>query len=160
MNTTVIMFHNMKFDNEHNQERNNIVQQEYKEILQAIIDGKTIQKRVLASNTETWHDCTTPKEVFTHLSKLTQMNEIRVKPSTININGFQVPEPVRHDLKQEQNYFYVSFEFDNGKAYNKDVWLDSYEDKLRLLAGMVHLTEEAVNQHSEALLSFTTKFGF
>lgn len=133
---------------------------QFKEILQAIADGKKIQKMIVIGNTETLRDFTSYEEVFEYLSEALPLNKLRVKPSTINIDGFQVQEPVRHDLKYGQNYFYVSFEFDNGKAYNKDIWTGSYEDKLRLLAGMVHLTEEAVNQHSEALLSFTTKFGF
>lgn len=139
------------------QEMNAIMQHEYKEILQAIIDGKIIQKMVVAGNTETWHDCTNSKEVFTHLSKLSQLNEIRVKPATISINGFEVPEPVHQDLEHGQTYFYVNFEFGNGEAYSKDKWIGFYEDKQRLLAGIIHLTEEAASRHAEALLSFTQK---
>ena len=136
------------------------MQHEYKEILQAIIDGKIIQRRVLIGTTATWYDFTSSKEIFTYFSKIPTTNEIRVKQSMITINDFEVPEPVHQDLEHGQTYFYVNFEFDNSKAYSKGVWTDSYEDKLRLLAGVVHLTEDAVNQHSEALLSFTTKFGF
>ena len=121
------------------------------------MDGKTIQKRVLAGNTETWHDCVSSKEVFTHLSKLSQTDEIRVKPSTIHINDIEVPEPVHQELENGQTYYYISFEFDNGKVYSKDIWTDYSNDRQRLLAGTIHLTEEAVSRHAEALLSFTQK---
>lgn len=102
-----------------------------------------------------WYDIPGDK-VFQVLSS-SSADILRVKPSTININGFEVPQPVRQELEPGQTYYYISFEFDNGKAYSKDIWTDYSNDKQRLLAGIIHLTEGAAMQHSNALLSFTQK---
>lgn len=121
--------------------------------MQAIIDGKTIQRLSLLSND--WYDI--PEDKVFQVLSTSSADILRVKPSTININGYEVPEPVRQELKPGQTYYYVSFEFDNGRAYSKDTWSGSIEDKQQLLTGTIHLTEAAVSQHAEALLSFTQK---
>jgi hypothetical protein len=85
----------------------------------------------------------------------TPITEYRRKPRTININGFEVPEPVREPLKDGQEYYDVSI----GSADNvvKYTWRGESWDFHTMDKGIVHLTKEAAMLHAEALLSFTQK---
>lgn len=79
--------------------------------------------------------------------------DIRVKPKTININGHEVPEPVKVKPKIGDFYYAVSFtDLDN---FFLSTFHDSYTDNLLFNKGIMHLTDEAVQKHAEALLSFT-----
>lgn len=81
------------------------------------------------------------------------LTEYRRKPRTININGFEVPEPVREPLQDWQKYFIPSLASDNG--IDCHTWHgDEYDDKW-LAKGIIHLTKEAAETHAKALLSFT-----
>lgn len=79
--------------------------------------------------------------------------DFRLKPKTININGFEVPEPERGPLPVNSDYFIVNL-------YNKQlcmhrIWYDDESDAMLLVSGVVHKTKEAAIQHAKALLSFT-----
>jgi hypothetical protein len=84
-------------------------------------------------------------------------NDYRRKARTININGFEVPEPVREPLGESDAYYYVSFESlftDNGASESR--WYEAAGvSRLRLDKGIIHLTREAAELHAKALLSFT-----
>ncbi|EJD6037747.1 hypothetical protein M0J18_RS04770 [Morganella morganii] len=93
-----------------------------------------------------WHDMSCDFLFYEHV-------EYRLKPRFIDINGHQVPEPVREPLKIGQVYWLVrihgaidSFEWEGDHACN--AWLER---------GLIHLTEEAAEAHRVALLSFTQK---
>ena len=81
----------------------------------------------------------------------------RRKPKTININGFEVPEPLR-SLDGIWCVYYVVLGSStpdlSGRVYffsQEDIpWIASYLDK-----GLVHATREAAELHAKALLSFT-----
>ena len=81
-------------------------------------------------------------------------NEYRRKPRTININGFEVPEPYRGELKITGSYFtpYLS---DPSDPFMKCDWGDDPEESELLSLGLIHLTKEAAILHAKALLSFT-----
>ena len=82
--------------------------------------------------------------------------EYRRKPRTININGFEVPEPVREPLKLCEEYHYVNFgALFTGGGVAADKWADTAVDLARLRAGIIHLPSEAAELHAKALLSFT-----
>ena len=75
----------------------------------------------------------------------------RLKPKTININGFEVPEPI---------YTRPDVEF----VYQPDVCCGSvikystkYVPDNSFEIGSCHLTEEAAQIHLDALMSFTKK---
>lgn len=78
-----------------------------------------------------------------------------VKPKTININGYEVPEPLQNAPKGGTMYWYPNTSdthvscshYYSGYQYHVD----------RLVNGLVHMTEEAAQKHLEALLSFTRK---
>ena len=79
----------------------------------------------------------------------------RVKPKTMNINGYEVPEPVRTKLNEEDTYYIpdvLGYAF-----YIADWWSDTDQDLKFLNLGLIHLTKEAAIQHAKALLIFTAK---
>lgn len=78
--------------------------------------------------------------------------EYRRKPRTININGYEVPEPVREPLENGEKYWLASTE-----GVCLSTWNSSSLDEEWFAAGLVHLTEEAARQHTDALLSFTRR---
>ena len=83
------------------------------------------------------------------------VNEYRRKPRTVNINGFDVPEPVRSPLENGTIYYisYISAP-DDALAWECKWRSDKYDFNY-LKKGIVHLVEEAAIKHAEALLSFT-----
>ena len=87
---------------------------------------------------------------MTHLVRFSENLEYRLKPRTININGFEVPEPLRSVPSYGTPYFIPDM------IDVLDVRWNNHSDDHRMLnAGIVHLTREAAEKHLEALLSFT-----
>lgn len=76
------------------------------------------------------------------------------KPRTININGYEVPEPVREPLECGQEYWLAEIPRSAPVAYQ---WCDDKYDYQWLAAGLIHLSEEAAQIHIDALLSFTRR---
>lgn len=80
--------------------------------------------------------------------------DMKHKPTTININGYEVPEPVRSPLERGKTYWIPAIMFYN-QMYDNHVWGGDSFDVYFLNRGLIHLTEEAASKHAEALLSFT-----
>lgn len=76
--------------------------------------------------------------------------EYRLKPRTININGFEVPEPLRSVPAYGTSYFIIDLPDVEGMT-----WTNVPDEYAWLKAGIIHLTREAAEKHLEALLSFT-----
>jgi hypothetical protein len=81
--------------------------------------------------------------------------QYRRKPKTININGFEVPEPMREAPKQGTEYC-IPYLLGQPETH---CWYGSSIDKSLLKAGLVHATYEAADLHSKALRSFTEVWG-
>ena len=81
--------------------------------------------------------------------------EYRRKPRTININGFEVPEPVREPLETDTNYYCPHLA--SSELVSVSTWWDDGCDARRLKSGIIHLTKEAAVTHAKALLSFPQK---
>ena len=79
---------------------------------------------------------------------------VYIKPKTININGFIVPEPERKPLERYTSYFLVDITA-RPTANIHYKWCDGEIDTRCLEAGLIHLTREAADLHIKALLSFT-----
>ncbi|WP_136334227.1 hypothetical protein [Morganella morganii] len=79
--------------------------------------------------------------------------EYRLKPSFIDINGHQVPEPVREPLEDDQEYWIADIRY----AVSVFNWENNDADNRWLERGIIHLTKEAAEAHSVAMLSFTQK---
>jgi hypothetical protein len=80
------------------------------------------------------------------------LSDWEIKPRTININGYEVPEPIRVSPEVGKVYYVVclpdisveNYTFYNGHPETK--WFSQ---------GLLHKTREAAELHLEALLSFT-----
>lgn len=79
--------------------------------------------------------------------------QVRRKQQYVDINGYQVPEPVREPLMKGEEYWTTNVTTER-KAY-KDQWNNSRIDYRWLREGLIHRTQEAAELHREALLSFT-----
>ena len=81
--------------------------------------------------------------------------EYRRKPTTININEHEVPEPVRTPLEKGTMYYIPIIHW--AAKYDEYMWDEDYIDEYFLKRGLIHLSEEAASKHAEALLSFTSE---
>lgn len=115
-----------------------------KEVLQALIDDKPLQRWVDGI----WVD--TDASAVHILLSMKINNDFRIKQKTILINGYEVPEPVREPLSIDQPYYLITM-----VCVIDTIWEDSPNDKRRLKNGIIHLTKEAANIHRDAILSFT-----
>lgn len=79
--------------------------------------------------------------------------EYRRKPKTININGHEVPEPVRSPLEKDTIYYVPILHWVD--KCDESRWGAHKLDLVFLKRGLIHLSEEAASKHAEALLSFT-----
>jgi hypothetical protein len=98
-------------------------------------------------------------ESFRHAHPLWEDDtQYRRKPQTININGHEVPEPYRGEMKEYQPYYTPDL-FDCGddywENYHDRQWQNDIYDNVAMKNGLVHLTEAAAIKHAEALLSLT-----
>jgi hypothetical protein len=75
-----------------------------------------------------------------------------VKPRTININGYEVPEPIRVKPSLGDKY-YITFLTNN--TVESYFFSDNTTDNRWFKLGFLHKTREAAELHLEALLSFT-----
>lgn len=114
------------------------------DILQAIADGKTVQ---MSNEDYEWVDA--------DLKCLVNYptGAFRIKPETININGREVPCPVREPLQEGDVYFIANLY--NESFVTSNTWTECSAAMLWLGRGLIHLTPEAAIAHAEALLSFT-----
>lgn len=79
--------------------------------------------------------------------------EYRQIPKTININGIEVPEPMREKPEYHTTFWHIDSGKDNGVMEN--IWTDSFYDNRRLARGQCHLTRDNCIIHAKALFSFT-----
>jgi hypothetical protein len=75
-----------------------------------------------------------------------------VKPRTININGYEVPEPIRVRPEAGEVYYVVRLPDSHITKY---AFYNGHPETTWLSQGLLHKTREAAELHLEALLSFT-----
>ena len=80
--------------------------------------------------------------------------EYRIKPSTIRIGGYDVPEPVREPLQVGDEYYTPSIGV-NGVGVVAMEWIGEVDDYDRLTCGLIHLTIDSAEMHTKAIVSFT-----
>jgi hypothetical protein len=128
-----------------------ITQHPNAEVLRAVADGKPIQYRLVPSMRDEWQDwyagswaCPTdPRGNFLW----------RIKPTTIDINGHEVPEPLRTRPNNGESYWLASPTY--ALLATEWVWVSGHPDEMHFLHGLCHATEEAALAHAEAIISFT-----
>ena len=119
------------------------------DILRAIADGKQIQYRYSSG----WID-TGYIDILGLLYNKVDC-QFRIKPKTININGIEVPKPMRETPKDDVSFWLADPTNQTGVCEFK--WHPCSTHKGWLEAGFCHLTKEAATIHANALLSFTRR---
>lgn len=133
----------------------------HKEMFEALLAGKT-----LVSKQKTY----TPEISLLdngQLSRTSCKNNLKllfdlplaawkIKQKTININGFEVPEPL-FEKPEIGTEYYVPDMNSRNSFVDSFTWVNDPIDKDYFEKGLVHLTEEAAELHAKALLSFTQK---
>lgn len=79
----------------------------------------------------------------------------RRKPQTININGYEVPEPLREAPSEGTIVYYPNLY--SLCLVNCNNFFDTSFYRRLLNLGVLHSTREAAKKHARALLSFTAK---
>lgn len=74
----------------------------------------------------------------------------RIKPKTIKVNGFDVPEPMRVALVAGSTYWVVSLV--KAEMCVSYTWYNDRQDSLYLSRGICHTTAEAAVAHAKAML--------
>lgn len=118
------------------------------QILRWIADGETIQSKTVGG---IWFDLH-PAEVLTWIVRDASGDNFRLKPNTIRIGEYDVPEPIREAPAIGSYYFITDISNDDG--YSAIKWQGDEADRRYLERNIVHLTAEAAKLHSKALLSF------
>lgn len=81
----------------------------------------------------------------------------RIAPRTIRIGKYDVPEPYRGEMKEDQEY-YVAYPTVKTFHVCYNWGGDSYDD-FHMSYGLVHLTPESAAIHGKALASLTAGEG-
>ncbi len=76
----------------------------------------------------------------------------KVKPKTININGYKVPEPIRIRPRKDELCYIPYLSDSKVQEFN---FADSITSSRWFNQGLLHRTKKAAELHLEALLSFT-----
>lgn len=74
----------------------------------------------------------------------------KIKPKTISVSGFEVPEPVNSEL--DMGYVYYIPVPSSYNYYCECHWEDHLVNNIHLERGLVHLTKENAIAHAKAML--------
>ncbi|KLU15024.1 MULTISPECIES: hypothetical protein [Xenorhabdus] len=111
---------------------------EHFEVLATAVDGSKY-----------WEKCRVPIGFYSNI-------KYRLKPRTIKIGEYDVPEPVREALENGTEYYYPDISYGefvcDDRTWSGDVW-----DKYRLSSGLIHLDRESAELHAKALIALTSK---
>lgn len=124
----------------------------YADILIAIANNETVQ--ISYDYGKTW-PVTKVEIVLSKIASDDQAVQFRIKPKTILINGYEVPEPMKVKPTSSNTYYYPSLGIFTESLYNYSHWTNDVLDNERFYSGLIHSTKEAAIKHAEALISFT-----
>ena len=129
------------------------------ELLRAIADGEEMEQAYHQEPKWRAVDSTTVLDWITNGSLEYYTPYFRIKPKTININGIEVPEPMREMPPEGTSVYWPGFGPDSGDTHTESADVGYYPDILPdlLRKGLLHLTEEAAAIHANALLSLTRR---
>lgn len=113
-----------------------------------VLARNDLERWRLRARGDSWVDCAKTPLWFEDC-------EYRRKPRTININRYEVPEPLRTEPSIGTTVYYPDLTI-GGLVIMTEYWNTTL--KIRLLKkGLLHLTREAAEIHAKALLSFTAE---
>ena len=122
-------------------------------ILQALLDGKTIQTQGCG-----WENIE-PSQLLRVLAKIEDgekwyVNNIRIKPDNIIVNGISVPAPITTAPPLYTLVYFPSIV--SNEKFSSREWQGPSPFLSRLLGmGLLYLTEEDAIARSNAMLTFT-----
>ncbi|MBD2782516.1 hypothetical protein [Xenorhabdus szentirmaii] len=96
-----------------------------------------------------WLDCRGPVEFWFD-------REYRLKPKTIRIGEFDVPEPVREPLEKGTEYYLPAVN-NPYSLCSAAIYDGKPKDFERLSRGVIHLDRGSAEIHATALISLTAK---
>lgn len=129
----------------------------YAQVLRWIADGETMQYNSAPINPVGWVTCS-PVDALAYICNVpheAMPERFRPKPRTININGHEVPEPMREVPDTGAIYFAADVCMAD-LSPDARYWDHGVIGNNRLARGICHSTREAAEAHARALLSFTT----
>ncbi|MDC9607354.1 hypothetical protein [Xenorhabdus griffiniae] len=94
-----------------------------------------------------WTDCDRAINFDIHLM-------YRLKPRTIKIGVYDVPEPVREPLPELTHYYLPDIYADSEEIM---LWDGGIDDITWLQRGLIHLDLESAELHAKALIALTSK---
>lgn len=113
--------------------------QEILPLVTAQANGEVIQMYV----DDEWYDCKAP-------TAFVDGCKYRVKPKTILVNGFEVPEPMREEPEVGSVCFVASI---NNPAFFYSIYWETIScNKTALSRGLIHSTKSAAIAHAKAML--------
>lgn len=124
----------------------------YSTILKAVAEGKTIQ--VLEANVDpdlpsVWIDITADDALADVSDESYAPEDMRVKPDTVVINGYEVMAPLREAPACGTEYYHIT----RSKTSLKYVWHNSAMDYNFLDMGVVFLSKEDAAAFAKALFN-------
>ena len=118
--------------------------QEILPFVQAAANGETIEYQLVPDH---W--------IIKECASFTKAGKYRIKPRTIRIGEYDVPEPYREPLEKGDLYWVAALDVESPlPGYT---WRGERIDTICLSRGIIHRTQEAADLHSKALISLTTK---
>lgn len=118
------------------------------EILRAIADGKTIQKKCCTDARGVhWADQTVQEALSLAMGGVYLL---RIKPETMSINGHEFPTPVREPLKVGQEYWAAWIDQQDEGLAVRFTWRGDETDLLFLKRGLMQLTKEGAIAQARA----------
>ena len=109
-------------------------------VAQACAEGKEVERQDIDGK---WHKKhTTCGFEFGH--------KYRIKPSTITVNGFEVPEPMREAPEYKSHYYIAGIV--NESLFQGRIWTGDAYDKRMMSRSICHTVQEAAIAHAKAML--------
>lgn len=129
-------------------------QHPYANILRAIADGEEIEWQ---RSNGCWEYQGLDQTFAEIANNAYSPDRYRVKPKTITINGFEVPEPLREMPSPDTQVFWPSFWPNASDAKTESCFISYHPETVAVLlrCGLLHSTEKAASAHALALISLT-----
>jgi hypothetical protein len=130
------------------------MEHENAQILRAIADGKNVQYSVGtvwlgSTHYGPWEDFDSSSVESCQSLLGVGKYKWRIAPKTINIAGYEVPEPCKVSLELGQDYFVPNL---STTGATRHTWAGSYTDFRFLDSNLVHLDQRSASVHGYALL--------
>lgn len=122
------------------------------ETLRAIADGEDIESIDTRSGAAGW-SLISSQYALHRVAYDDAHLKFRIKPKTIRIGEYDVPEPMRKEPEEDAEFFLPTLLFT--KKHIVCCWVGYPEQREQLAAGLCHSTAEAAELHAKALISLT-----